>query len=101
MVDHKFQRAGLALLLCAPSSLRKLWLAGDAAGVQAELTRLGFSTAAISDCQDIMATCRPTVINDVRISNTLRDDVWNGGEPHPDDPGAAAIVGQMRGLDGE
>ena len=100
-MPQDFQKAAIALLLCAPSTLHAKWRDNDTAGCEAELTRLGFSDAAAAAARTSMASLRANMNQFVAIAAMLKTDVWAGGEPHPSDPGAFNIAGAMRGLDGE
>lgn len=98
---HGYQKAGVVLLLCAPSTLRYAWLKGDAAQIDAELTRLGVTGAAKPEILIALGRCKDTVLETTGIGEIFRFRVWAGDEPHPPDPEAAAIMTAMRLLDGE
>jgi hypothetical protein len=100
-MPQNFQKAAVALLLCAPSTLHQKWKDNDVAGRDAELARLGFSDAAIAAATTAMPTLRGSMDAFTTVAGMLKTELWAGGEPHPEDPGALKIVQAMRELDGE
>jgi hypothetical protein len=48
-----------------------------------------------------MALLRGNVHLFIQVAALLRERVWAGGEPHPDDRGAASIADALRALDDE
>ena len=102
MADHNFQKAALALLLCAPSNLHDTWRDSDDADVwRTALDGLGFSDGARDDALVTMRNLKRGIGDFTSMANTLKNDPWAGGEPHPDPPGAQRIVAEMRAADGE
>jgi len=99
--ERNFQRAAVALLLCAPSDLNRAWLAGNDDAVQLEMIRLGFP----EDFREQMATAFGTFRGDeavfAHVAERLKFGVWAGGEPHPNPDGGRLIVAALKALDGE
>ena len=100
-VDRNFQRAAVALLLCAPSDLNIAWLAGDNAAVQAEMTRLGFHPDLTREMTTAFNNFRADEDLFDRMATLLKFGVWAGGEPHPNPDGSLRIVAAMKALDGD
>ena len=98
---QRFQKAAISMLLSAPSTLHQKWKANDVAGIDAELTRLGFSTAAIAAAKTSMTTLRGDLTLFTQVAAAVKTGIWAGGEPHPDDTEAASIASTLRALDGE
>jgi len=95
-----FQKAALALLLCAPSTLHKNWMNGASrADLETQLRDLGFSDDAIPLALETMTNLGANRDSFVFIASKLTDDPWDGVEPHPKDPDAQDIVAAMRDLD--
>jgi hypothetical protein len=96
-----FQKAGIAMLLASPSTLNKAWRGGDQTAFNNELTRLGFSTAAIDVAKQSAQKLNTDVQSFIVTADRMRTDLWAGGEPHPPDNDAVRIVAALRAMDGE
>lgn len=99
-MEQWFQKAAVALLLSAPSTLHKAWFNDDAEACDRELDRLGFSAEAKMKALEEMAAIRDHVGFMHATSEVLRIRMWAGSEPHPSDADAARIVQALRELDG-
>jgi hypothetical protein len=97
------QKAVIALLLSAPSTLHKHWKANDRAAFDRELDRLNFSTGArtlaVGAIGKINGRNKEGLFQE--SATILRDDIWKGDEPHPTDEEAARLAGMARVFDNE
>lgn len=96
-----FQKAALALLFCAPSTLHEKWRDGDVAGTEAELNRLGLSDAAKEVARISMGKMKPKIDAFMTVAALMGTELWAGGEPHPPDDQAVRIAQALRAMDGE
>jgi hypothetical protein len=100
-MNQNFQKAAIAMLLCGPSTLHDKWLENDKPARDAELTRLGLSPAAETAAKNAMDGLNGKQELFAAMAQVLKFNLWAGGEPHPDDAGAASIMGALRQLDGD
>jgi hypothetical protein len=98
-MPRPFQKAVIAMLLAAPSTLQKKWREGKSGEFDAELARLGFSTDAIADAKKAAEKLTLPTFNEA--ADQLKVYLWDGGEPHPPDTDAAEMAATARKRDGE
>jgi hypothetical protein len=96
-----FQKAAIAMLLAAPSTLNKAFRSSDETAFNNELARLGFSSAAIDIAKQSVRKLKSDLPAFTVTADRMRTDLWAGGEPHPPDSDAAQIVAALRAIDGE
>jgi hypothetical protein len=101
-VSH--QKAVLAVLICAPSTLHKKWKDKKKNEFDQELVRLKLTDKAKSEAQRIVHEIdadekHRKVITDAAA--ILKATVWAGDEPHPTDEDAANLVAKAKELDTE
>jgi hypothetical protein len=99
MAEQWFQKAAVALLLTAPSSLHKAYCHGTLEDYDAELIRLGFSPEGKEAALQARTALREQAGFLHATSEALRKGVWAGSEPHPNDGDAQKIVAALRALD--
>ena len=98
---QRFQKAAIAMLLCAPSQLHQKWQSKNSTAINEELDRLGFSDPAKAAAIQTMSNLDPVLDVFAVIARRLLDDPWDGVEPHPIPDDDREIVLAMRGLDNE
>jgi len=100
MEERWFQKAAVALLLSAPSTLHKAYWSDKEGEYEAEVDRLGFSAEGKVAAMEAQAKLRDHVGFLHATSEALRTRMWSGSEPHPTNDDARKIVAALRALDG-
>jgi hypothetical protein len=101
MSNHNFQKAALALLVRAPSTLNRLWASGEQEEVREELVRLGLSDAFIPTAMTSLANMRQEKAGFTTVADQMDAHIWGRGEPHPPDDEARRIATALRMMDGD
>ncbi len=100
MAEQWFQKAAVALLLSAPSTLHKAYWSGKSDQYEDEVNRLPFSPEGKEAAMQALADLRDHAGFLHATSEALKTRMWAGSEPHPSDADAEKIVRALRDLDG-